>query len=80
MPNQKVHQRMKLKAFSVSPLTRNAAAFWAEKLPLLGSMVNGCFVALDTVLTLLFFEAELVDGVRGFAGGEGEMKYLLGEL
>lgn len=79
IPNQKVHHKMKLKAFSVSPFTKKPAAFCAEKLPHLGSMVNDCFV-LDRNLTLLFLlgGATLVDDVRGLAGGDGEMKYLLG--
>lgn len=81
IPNQKVHQRMKLNAFSVKPLTKNPAISCIEKLPDLGSIVSADPVALPTILTLLFVIAVLGPNkdVSGLAGGEGEIKYLLGE-
>lgn len=51
-----------------------------EKLPDLGSIVKDA-PAPRTALAILLFCVMLAleDGSRGFDGGEGEMKYLLGE-
>lgn len=73
---------MKLNAFSVRPFTKKPATSFVEKLPLLGSIVSAGF-ALATGLALLFLLVVAAgvladDAVRGLAGGEGEMKNLLG--
>jgi len=73
---------MKLNAFSVSPFTKNDATSCAEKLPDLGSMDKFGLPPAATLTLLFLLEVLplLSEVERGLDGGEGEMKYLLGEL
>lgn len=68
MPYQKVHQRMKLNAFSVSPLMRNMAMSAGAKMPDLGSIVKAAGV----------FEVDFDTALSDCVGGDGETKNLLG--
>ena len=69
---------MKLNAFSVKPLIKKPATSCVEKLPDRGSMVGPALLAV-LVLPFLLDVLEFGDDTSGLTGGEGEIKYLLGE-
>lgn len=73
---------MKLKAFSVSPFTKNDVTSCAEKLPDLGSIDKLALPPAATLILLFLLDVLplLAEVERGLDGGEGEIKYLLGEL